>query len=475
MTLNTFHFAGRGEMNVTLGIPRLREILMVGSANIKTPTMEIPVLNTEYARSKVKELQLKLNRVKLSEVLTEVMVSEYLSIQEQMKMKRSRMFKIRFEFLSLHLYKDRLCVTPGSILKYMETVYFKHLISKIMHKMQDLSNARLLTSGTMRERVPVEMPSTQDIVDENEEEYFSDLEQDDGNAAAVKERQKLEEEQEYEGDENDQDQGESQDVEDDVAIDDRQEEEDERYEEVQIEDDADIISQILTAEEQKNKENARINAVLRSDHHIAGYRYDTVNQLWCEVTVQFGLLDSKIDLPSLIEKDAKSAIVHEVPNISRCFLSEKETAQGKQSQLCTEGINIIEIYKYCDILDTKQLYCNDIHAMASMYGIEAANKVIIKEIQNVFAAYGIEVDYRHLSLLADYMTFEGSYKPFNRMSMDTCPSPFQKMTFETTMQFLINASIQGSSDQLKNPSSRLVVGRVVSCGSGAMDILQPLV
>ena len=29
MTLNTFHFAGRGEMNVTLGIPRLREILMV--------------------------------------------------------------------------------------------------------------------------------------------------------------------------------------------------------------------------------------------------------------------------------------------------------------------------------------------------------------------------------------------------------------------------------------------------------------
>ena len=29
MTLNTFHFAGRGDMNITLGIPRLREILMV--------------------------------------------------------------------------------------------------------------------------------------------------------------------------------------------------------------------------------------------------------------------------------------------------------------------------------------------------------------------------------------------------------------------------------------------------------------
>lgn len=45
MTLNTFHFAGRGEMNVTLGIPRLREILMVASKNIKTPSMEIPFKN----------------------------------------------------------------------------------------------------------------------------------------------------------------------------------------------------------------------------------------------------------------------------------------------------------------------------------------------------------------------------------------------------------------------------------------------
>lgn len=44
MTLNTFHFAGRGEMNVTLGIPRLREILTVASSNIATPSMDIPLL-----------------------------------------------------------------------------------------------------------------------------------------------------------------------------------------------------------------------------------------------------------------------------------------------------------------------------------------------------------------------------------------------------------------------------------------------
>jgi len=41
MTLNTFHLAGHGGVNVTLGIPRLREIIMTNGANIKTPIMRL--------------------------------------------------------------------------------------------------------------------------------------------------------------------------------------------------------------------------------------------------------------------------------------------------------------------------------------------------------------------------------------------------------------------------------------------------
>lgn len=40
MTLNTFHLAGVSDKNVTLGIPRLRELLDV-SRNIKTPYMTV--------------------------------------------------------------------------------------------------------------------------------------------------------------------------------------------------------------------------------------------------------------------------------------------------------------------------------------------------------------------------------------------------------------------------------------------------
>lgn len=69
MTLNTFHFAGRGEMNVTLGIPRLREILMFASDNIKTPSMDIPFKHNKNMAQNAELLRKKMNRVTLADVL----------------------------------------------------------------------------------------------------------------------------------------------------------------------------------------------------------------------------------------------------------------------------------------------------------------------------------------------------------------------------------------------------------------------
>lgn len=48
MTLNTFHFAGVSAKNVTLGVPRLKEIINV-SKNIKTPSLKI-FLEEEYKK-----------------------------------------------------------------------------------------------------------------------------------------------------------------------------------------------------------------------------------------------------------------------------------------------------------------------------------------------------------------------------------------------------------------------------------------
>ena len=94
-----------------------------------------------------------------------------------------------------------------------------------------------------------------------------------------------------------------------------------------------------------------------------------------------------------------------------------------------------------------------------------------QEIQSVFGAYGIMVDYRHLSLLADYMTCRGQFDAFNRGCIAYNTSPLQKMTFETTMTFLLNSCVSGMADTLNSPSASLVLGTPVSVGTGCFDVL----
>ena len=67
MTLNTFHFAGVAEMNITMGLPRIIEILD-GRANISTPMMEI-YLKKPYSQGKdIKKLALSIKETKLKDI-----------------------------------------------------------------------------------------------------------------------------------------------------------------------------------------------------------------------------------------------------------------------------------------------------------------------------------------------------------------------------------------------------------------------
>lgn len=43
-----------------------------------------------------------------------------------------------------------------------------------------------------------------------------------------------------------------------------------------------------------------------------------------------------------------------------------------------------ELFKHDRLLNLNKLYSNDVHAVAANYGIEAANRVLIREIQDVF-------------------------------------------------------------------------------------------
>ena len=124
LTLNTFHFAGRGEMNVTLGIPRLREILMMATKNIKTPSMEIPFRkDLPGLEKRADRLRMKLTKCHLSDVL------EKIEVESQMteRVERQLEYTVTLRFLKRKAYKGEFCVHPKDVVHKTERSFFDQM------------------------------------------------------------------------------------------------------------------------------------------------------------------------------------------------------------------------------------------------------------------------------------------------------------------------------------------------------------
>uniref|UniRef100_A0A6I8RX97 DNA-directed RNA polymerase subunit n=1 Tax=Xenopus tropicalis TaxID=8364 RepID=A0A6I8RX97_XENTR len=432
MTLNTFHFAGRGEMNVTLGIPRLREILMVASANIKTPMMSVPVLNTKKAVKKVKQLKKKLTRVCLAEVIHKLDVEETFRIEE--KSQKYQVYKIRFHFLPHEYYRQEKLLRPEGVLRFMETRFFKIMFDAIKRKSSKLASFREVGTrrATQKDHGDGEDQGNQESQPvENEEEQVNadddddDAEEGDADATDKKRRKKQEEEVDYESEEEEAEEDNEEEVGSPEAGEETSADVKENTGDIVDEIEENSHSPVPARRPQSGlakevvAEN-RINDVLSLNSAIEDYCYDTENSLWCEITIKLQLMKIHFDICSLVSSLAHSAIVHETSGITRCLLNDTANKQGdKELILNTEGINLYELFKYSNILELRRLYSNDIHTMAKTFGIEAALRVVEREIKDVFAVYG-------------------------------------------------------ARDDLQSPSACLVVGKVVKGGTGLFDLKQPM-
>ncbi len=104
MTLDTFHFAGVAELNVTMGLPRIIEILD-GRKNLATPMMEI-FLKPPYNKGKdIRELALKVKETKLGELVLEYVIN-IVDLKIELKLNVQKM--------------QDLGITPAVLVKMME-------------------------------------------------------------------------------------------------------------------------------------------------------------------------------------------------------------------------------------------------------------------------------------------------------------------------------------------------------------------
>ena len=137
--------------------------------------------------------------------------------------------------------------------------------------------------------------------------------------------------------------------------------------------------------------------------------------------------------------------------------------------LDTDGTNLIEILSNPNI-DATRTISNDIREIYDVLGVEAARNALYNELVNVTGEGSM--NYRHLSLLIDTMTFRGNLMSIDRHGINrNASSALSKSSFEESVDMLINASIFSEYDNTSGVSPQVMLGKVPNCGSGNFDII----
>ena len=137
----------------------------------------------------------------------------------------------------------------------------------------------------------------------------------------------------------------------------------------------------------------------------------------------------------------------------------------------TLGTNLKEILK-CKEVNKNKTISNDLHEMAETFGIEVGRQLIIREIQDVLSAQGLDIDMRHLKLAADAMTNTGVIKGVTRMGIIAQKSSIlARATFETPVKQFVNATIKGSKDKLTSVIENIILNQPVPIGTGLPGLL----
>jgi DNA-directed RNA polymerase II subunit RPB1 len=112
---------------------------------------------------------------------------------------------------------------------------------------------------------------------------------------------------------------------------------------------------------------------------------------------------------------------------------------------------------------------NDIREIYDTLGVEAARSALYNELINVTSEGSM--NYRHLSLLIDTMTYKGILMSIDRHGINRGDTQvLSKCSFEETTDILINASIFSEYDDVNGVSGNVMLGQKPPCGTGVVNI-----
>ena len=184
-----------------------------------------------------------------------------------------------------------------------------------------------------------------------------------------------------------------------------------------------------------------------------------------KITLNAEELDFKA-LYKLKEK-LKSTIISGVKGITQVVVAQR----GRDYVILTFGSNMKDVREVKGV-DRDRVFSNDVHDVANVLGIEAARQTIINEIKKVIETQGLDINDRHLKMVADAMTSSGTTKGVTRMGIiSDKASVLARATFETPDKQFVNATIQGGKDELNSVIENILLNQPVPVGTGLPGLL----
>lgn len=354
---------------MTLGIPRLREIIMTASRELKTPTMSVPLRASVNDRA-----ALRMTRDFSKLALMDLLASKCgITVREVLEKGPSSWERCYYVTLKLHpaeRIEEAFGLQPDDICRVVSKTFIPKL-------------ARVMKAEMKRNESPGDSAKIEVLGGSSSDYVESD----------AKKTKKKPKDEEYDDEEAD--------AEDGVNAS-RYGHKKEMTSYGDMDDDEKKIAK-SSAKEMEDEDEEDSPAVV-TEGEESGDEYESRSANTCRFSTSKNalILDPlRVDpstcpllMVGLVERAAEDTIVKAKPKIKEGFVNNEE---GRGRCLQTAGCNFEQIWQLEeDVVDHNKLVSNDIWAIRCAYGVEAARMSIADQIRGVFAVYGISVDPRHL-------------------------------------------------------------------------------
>ncbi|KER28623.1 hypothetical protein T265_04576 [Opisthorchis viverrini] len=402
MTLKTFHFAGVASMNITQGVPRMREIVNA-AAKIKTPLLTV-TLTDPFSASLARQVKLAIEPTRLADI--SISLRQCLTPEDV--------------YVSVKLDEKRMArrgITTARVASVIQSTKLRKVKLSGVPRMREIVNAAakiktpLLTvtltdpfSASLARQVKLAIEPTR----------LADI--------SISLRQCLTPEDVY------------------VSV---------KLDEKRMARRGITTARVASVIQSTKLRKVKLSRVTYSKNFVYVYPVD-LNTL------------------ETVVKVLEDVVVKGIPGVARVVIQQDKDLEHR---IYVEGAKLREVMCVPGVVP-ECTRSNNILEVEQVLGVEAARRVVIDELLAVMEGHGVEVNIRHVMLLADVMTNRGEVYGYQRTGMAKAKNSVLCLaSFERTGDHLFEAAYHGQDDKVIGVTESIILGNPTRLGTGTFDLL----